>query len=216
MKIEIWSDVACPWCYIGKRRFERALATFDGADDVEITWRSYQLDPTIPKGVRKDHDESLAAKLRVSADEVRVMNQRVTAMAAEEGLEYHFERYVTVNTLDAHRMSHMARAYGLGPEMHERLFRGQFVDGEILDDPDTLVRLAAEVGVPEDAARQVVETDAYATDVADDIREARMLGVNGVPFFVIDRTFGISGAQPTEFFRHALDQARETADLATS
>ena len=103
----------------------------------------------------------------------------------------------------------------LGPEMHERLFRGQFVDGEVLDDPDTLVRLATEIGVPEDAARQVVETDAYTTEVADDIREARMLGVNGVPFFVIDRKFGISGAQPTELFQQALEQARETADLPT-
>ncbi len=211
MIIEVWSDVACPWCYIGKRRFERALAGFDGADDVEVTWRSFQLDPSIPRGSRTSHDESLAKKFGVSAEQVRAMNDRVVGLAADEGLEYHFERYITVNTLDAHRMSHLARTQGLGPEMHERLFRAQFVEGAVLDDPDTLVRLATEVGVTEDAARQVAEGDAYTADVADDIREAKMLGVSGVPFFAIDRRFGISGAQPTELFASALDQAREAA-----
>ena len=211
MIIEVWSDVACPWCYIGKRRFERALAGFDGADDVEVTWRSFQLDPSIPRGSRTSHDESLAKKFGVSAEQVRAMNDRVVGLAADEGLEYHFERYITVNTLDAHRMSHLARTQGLGPEMHERLFRAQFVEGAVLDDPDTLVRLATEVGVTEDAARQVAEGDAYTADVAGDIREARMLGVSGVPFFAIDRRFGISGAQPTELFASALDQAREAA-----
>ncbi len=214
MIIEVWSDVACPWCYIGKRRFERALAGFDGAADVDVTWRSYQLDPSIPRGTRVNHDRMLADKYGVSAEQVRAMNERVVGLAAAEGLEYHFERYITVNTLDAHRMSHLARSQGLGPEMHERLFRAQFVEGEVLDDPDTLVRLAVEVGVDEDAAREVAGSDAYADEVADDIREAQMLGVSGVPFFAIDRRFGISGAQPTELFASALEQAREAATTA--
>ena len=214
MIIEVWSDVACPWCYIGKRRFERALAGFDGAADVDVTWRSYQLDPSIPRGTRVNHDRMLADKYGVSAEQVRAMNDRVVGLAAAEGLEYHFERYITVNTLDAHRMSHLARSQGLGPEMHERLFRAQFVEGEVLDDPDTLVRLAVEVGVDEDAAREVAGSDAYADEVAADIREAQMLGVSGVPFFAIDRRFGISGAQPTELFASALEQAREAATTA--
>ena len=213
MIIEVWSDVACPWCYIGKRRFERALAGFDGGDDVEVTWRSFQLDPTIPRGSRMGHDKLLGDKYGVSADQVRAMNDRVVGLAAEEGLEYHFERYVTVNTLDAHRMSHLARTQALGPEMHERLFQAQFVEGAVLDDPDTLVRLAIEVGVTEDAARETAESDAYAAGVADDIREAQMLGVSGVPFFAIDRRFGISGAQPTELFASALERAREATAL---
>lgn len=214
MIVEIWSDVACPWCYIGKRRFEHALASVaDGtADiDVDVTWRSFQLDPTIPRGARTPHDRLLADKFGATAEQVRVMNERVTTLAAAEGLDYDFERYVSVNTLDAHRIGHLARTHGLGAEMQERLFRGQLIEGEILDDPDTLVRLATEVGVPEADARQVVETDAYAAEVADDIREARMIGVSGVPFFVIDRRFGISGAQPTEFFVEALRQASEQA-----
>jgi predicted DsbA family dithiol-disulfide isomerase len=206
--VEVWSDVACPWCYIGKRRFERALAGFDDAANVEVTWRSFQLDPTIPRGERRAHDVTLAEKYGVSADQVRVMNERVTALAAAEGLEYHFERYVTVNTLDAHRVTHLAATHGLGPAMHERLLRGQLIDGEVLDDPDTLVRLASEVGVPEGETRRAVETDAYADAVADDIRLARAIGVNGVPFFAIDRRFGISGAQPSELFAQALEEAR--------
>jgi predicted DsbA family dithiol-disulfide isomerase len=212
--VEVWSDVACPWCYIGKRRFERALAGFDAAADVDVTWRSYQLDPSIPRGSRLAHDKMLAEKYGVSADQVRAMNDRVVGLAAAEGLDYHFERYVMVNTLDAHRMSHLARSQGLGPEMHERLFHAQFVEGAVLDDPDTLVRLATEVGVDEDGAREVADGDAFADEVADDIREAQMLGVSGVPFFAIDRRFGISGAQPTELFASALEQAREASTTA--
>jgi predicted DsbA family dithiol-disulfide isomerase len=209
--VEIWSDVACPWCYIGKRRFERALADFDGAEDVEVTWRSYQLDPTIPRGSRTPHDESLAAKFGATPDQVRVMNERVVTLAAEEGLEYHFERSITVNTFDAHRMTHLAAAHGLGAAIHERLFQAQFVEGEVLDDADTLVRLAGEVGVPADEARRAIETDAFASEVAEDIDEARRIGVSGVPFYVLDRRYGISGAQPTELFLEALRQAQATA-----
>ncbi len=211
MIVEIWSDVACPWCYIGKRRFERALAGFDGSDDVAVTWRSFQLDPTIPRGVRASHNQSLADKLGATVEQVAAMNQRVTELAAAEGLDYHFERYVTVNTLDAHRMEHLAKAQGLGAEMHERLFRGQFVEGAVLDDPDTLVRLAVEVALPEVDARQVVESDAYASEVAEDIEEAQALGITGVPFFVIDRRFGISGAQSSDLIRSTLARARGEA-----
>ena len=211
MIVEIWSDVACPWCYIGKRRFERALAEFDGANEVTVTWRSFQLDPSIPRGVRRSHAESLADKFGASPEQLRTMNERVTTLAATEGLDYHFERYITVNTLDAHRLTHLARTYDLGPEMHERLLRGQLVEGAVLDDPDTLVRIAVEVGIPEDAAREVVGSEAYATEVADDIRLAHTLGVSGVPFFAIDRRFGISGAQSTELMLSALEQARDEA-----
>jgi predicted DsbA family dithiol-disulfide isomerase len=147
----------------------------------------------------------------VSMEQVREMNERVTALAAAEGLDYHFERYMVVNTLDAHRLTHLAKAEGVGEEFHERLFRAQLVEGEVLDDADTLVRLGGEVGLSESSVRGVLESDAYASDVADDIAEARAIGANGVPFFVIDRRFGISGAQESDLFLVALERARDEA-----
>jgi predicted DsbA family dithiol-disulfide isomerase len=209
MKVEIWSDVVCPWCYIGKRRFERALDRFDGANEVEVTWRSFQLNPDHPKGVRLPHDEHLAAKLGRSMDEIRVLNERVIGLAAAEGLDYDFERYQVINTFDTHRLAHFGNARGLGDETQERLLRAQLVEGEVLDDLDTLVRLGAEVGLPADEARVVLESDAYAEDVRDDLNQARQLGINGVPCFVFDRRFAVSGAQESDLFLRALQQAGE-------
>ncbi len=154
MKVEIWSDVVCPWCYIGKRRFERALADFDGAADIEVQWRSFQLNPDQPRGVRATHDEYLAAKMGASIDQVHQLNARVVALAAEEGLEYHFETYQVINTFDAHRVAHLARANGFDDPAQERLLRAQLVEGEVLDDADTLARLGGEIGLdPADVRR---------------------------------------------------------------
>ena len=211
MKVEIWSDVVCPWCYIGKRRFETALDRFDDAGDVEVVWRSFQLNPAHPKGVHESHAESLAAKTGRTIEQVRELTEGVTALAAAEGLDYHFERYVVVNTFDAHRLTHLAKANGVGNEIQERFLRAQLIEGEVLDDPHTLVRLSAEVGVPADDARRVLESDLYASDVAEDIDEARRMGATGVPFFVIDRRFGVSGAQPSDLFLEALEHARDSA-----
>lgn len=216
MRVEIWSDIVCPWCYIGKRRFERALASFPHADEVGVVWRSFQLNPDHPKGARVPLEESLAAKMGATVEQVRAMNARVKAIAAEEGLEYDFDRYNVVNTFDAHRLTHLAKAYDLNAELHERFLRAQLVEGEVLDDPDTLVRLAAEVGVPEAEARRVLESDDFAAEVEADSAELRALGGNGVPFFVIDRRFGISGAQPTEVFERALAMAHEAATQESS
>ena len=211
MKVEIWSDVVCPWCYIGKRRFEAALARFEAADTVEVTWRSFQLNPDYPVGSHETHDAYLAHKLGVTPAQVEQLNERVVALAAAEGLDYHFETYVTVNTFDAHRVTHLAKALGLGLPIHERFLRAQLVEGEILDDPDTLVRLAADIGVPEAETRRVLASDVYAAEVRADIEEARAIGVNGVPFFVLDRRYGISGAQPAELFLEALQAAQRDA-----
>ena len=207
MRVEIWSDVVCPWCYIGKRRFEQALARFEHADDVEVVWRSFQLQPDQPKGVREPIAEHLAAKYGVSIERAQAMNDQVKAIAAEEGLVYDFDRYTVVNTFDAHRLTHLAKAQGLGTEMHERLLRAQLIEGEVLDDPATLVRLSADVGIPEADARQVLESDAYTAEVNVDIQEMQALGGSGVPFFVIDRRYGVSGAQPADFFLDALQTA---------
>jgi predicted DsbA family dithiol-disulfide isomerase len=204
MRVEVWSDITCPWCYLGKRRFERALAQFEGAKDVDVTWRSYQLNPAQPRGDTRPHDVYLAQKTGRSLEEVRAGDQRLTALAAAEGLDYHFERYRVVNTFDAHRVLHLARALGLGSQAHERFMRGQLVEGEVMEDPETLVRLAEEVGVPGDTARAVLAGDAFAEDVRTEVDEAASLGCSGVPFFVIDRRYGISGAQASEVFLQAL------------
>ena len=214
MKVEIWSDVVCPWCYIGKRRFETALQQLGDPTDVEVTWRSFQLNPEQPRGRRQSHDEYLADKLGGSLEQVRVLNDQVSALAAAEGLDYDFDRYQVINTWDAHRVAHLGKALGLDEPIQERFLRGQLVEGEVLDDPDTLVRLAGEVGVPADEVRDVLATDRFAADVAADIRTARELGVGGVPFFVIDRRYGVSGAQTPEVFVQALETARRHAEPA--
>jgi predicted DsbA family dithiol-disulfide isomerase len=217
VRVEIWSDVVCPWCYIGKGRFEKALARFDHSDEVEVVWRSFQLHPEHPKGVREPLEESLAAKIGGTVEQVRVMNDHVKTLAAAEGLYYDFESYTLVNTFDAHRLTHLAKAHGLGAELHERFLRAQLIEGEVLDDADTLVRLSAEVGVLEDDARRVLEGDDYTADVDEEFRELRALGGNGVPFFVIDRRYGISGAQSTEVILRALETARaEEAQRSSS
>jgi len=211
MKVEIWSDVVCPWCYIGKRRFERAVAAFDGAAEVEVTWRSFQLNPDQPRGARTSHDEYLAAKLGTGIEQVARLNDRVVSLAAAEGLAYDFDRYQVINTFDAHRVAHLGKAHGLDDAVQERFLKAQLEQGEVLDDVDTLVRLGSEVGIPGDEIRDVLAGDAYAADVRADIDEGVALGLTGVPFFVIDRRYGISGAQPAELFRRALETARAGA-----
>lgn len=208
MRIDVWSDVVCPWCYIGKRRLERALAEFEHAAEVEIEWHSFLLDPAHPKGVRRPVHEVLAEKTGGSPAQVRAMTDRVKALAAAEGLAYDFDRAVMVDTVDAHRLTHLAKAHGLGPQMHERLLRAQLIEGEVLDDPDTLVRLGVEVGVPEDAARRMLAGPQYTREVEADFAQARRLGITGVPFFVLDRSYAVSGAQPVEVFLAALRTAR--------
>jgi predicted DsbA family dithiol-disulfide isomerase len=204
VKVEIWSDIICPWCYIGKRRFETALAAVD--QPVEIEWKSFQLDPTFPRDKAVPVYDALAEKF---GGQVREMTGRVIALAEVEGLHYDYDHAVMVNTFDAHRLAHHAKSQGLGPEMHERLMRAQLIEGETINDVDTLVRLAEEIGV--EGARPVVTSDQYTDDVNADIREARLLGATGVPFFVLDRKYGVSGAQPAEVFEQALRQALEGA-----
>ena len=207
MQVEVWSDIVCPWCYIGKRRLEKALAGFEYADEVELVWRSFQLDPTFPKGVREPVYDSLAKKMNATPDQVRGMTDQVKQVAAQEGLHYEFENAVMVNTFDAHRLTHLAKDRGLGGQAHERLMRAQLVEARVLDDVDTLVELAAEIGLDAEEARTVLTGDTYTAEVEDDIRTAQQLGATGVPFFVMDRAFGVSGAQPLDVFTAALEKA---------
>ncbi|MEU6356192.1 DsbA family oxidoreductase [Streptomyces sp. NPDC047072] len=207
LRIDIWSDVVCPWCYIGKRRLESALARFEHADDVEVHWHSFQLDPSHPRGLRRPTFEILAEKTDAPPAQVRAMVRQVSDLAAAEGLSYDLEHAVSVNTIDAHRLGHLADKHGLGDRMHERLLRAHLCEGETVDDVDTLVRLGTEVGVPEGEIRRTLAGEAYADAVRADFAEGRRYGATGVPFFVLGRAYGVSGAQSADTFLTALRTA---------
>jgi predicted DsbA family dithiol-disulfide isomerase len=212
MKIEIWSDIACPWCYVGKRRFEQALQQFEHSGDVEVVWRSFELDPDAPRTYAESQDELLAKKYGMPVEKARAMNERMTEEARKEGLDFHLERVKVGNTFDAHRLVHLAAESGRADAMKERLMRAYFSEGEAVGDPDTLVRLGTEVGLDEARVREVVNGDTYAGDVRSDEERARSFGISGVPFFAIDERYGVSGAQPAEVLLGALRQACEEAE----
>jgi predicted DsbA family dithiol-disulfide isomerase len=207
MKVDIWSDVACPWCYIGKRRIEGALAGFDHHDQVEVVWHSYQLDPEAPSISKQTVTEVLAKKYGRSLAQAAAMNDRVSGIAAQDGLEYHLEKAQYGNTFDAHRLIHLAATHDLQDAMEERFFKAYFTEGAALGDHETLVKLASEVGIDADEARTVLASDAYADAVRADILRARRLGIQGVPFFAIDEKYGVSGAQSSEVLKEVLEQA---------
>jgi predicted DsbA family dithiol-disulfide isomerase len=207
MKVEIWSDVVCPWCYIGKRRFESALSQFSHRDDVEVVWRSFELDPSAPARRTGDNAERLAAKYGMSLQEAIASQDRLTTLATLEGLDFRFDLAQSGNTFDAHRVLHLAAQHGVQGDLKERLFRAYFSDGEPIGDAETLVRLAAEVGLPTDEAKAVLTSGTYTEAVRAEEREATELGITGVPFFVVDRRYGVSGAQPAEVLLGVLDRA---------
>ncbi|MFD7508434.1 DsbA family oxidoreductase [Streptomyces sp. NPDC059853] len=211
MRIDVWSDVVCPWCFIGKRRLESALARYEHVGEVEVRWHSFQLDPTHPAGLREPTAAMLVRKKGLAPEQVREMQQRVTELAAAEGLRYDLDRSISVNTLDAHRLLQLADRGGLGGAAHERLLTAHLCEGETVDDLDTLVRLGVEAGLDEAETRRALESGAYADEVAADVAEARRIGVSGVPFFVLDGTYGVSGAQPVDTFLHALRTAAGAA-----
>ena len=209
MDVEIWSDIACPWCYIGKRRFETALERFEHRDDVRVTWRSFELDPDAPPERHGELAARLAEKYGMSVEEARAAQQNLTDVAAGEGLAYRFDQARSGSTFDAHRIVALAREHGHQAEMKERLLRAYFIEGELVSDPETLVRLAEEVGVPANAVRETLASDRYADEVREDELTARRLGVSAVPTFVVDRALGASGAQPPEQLLALLQQGWE-------
>jgi len=210
MRIEIWSDIACPWCYVGKRRFERALGSFTHRDDVEVVWRSFELDPAAPRVQDGSQAELLAKKYRVPLDRAEAMNANMTAQAATEGLVFRFDRVRVGNTFDAHRLIHLAGTSGNREAMVERLFRAYLTDGETLGDIQVLVRLAGEAGIDSETARRVLEGNEFTAAVRADEARARTFGISGVPFFAIDERYGVSGAQPPEALLDALREAWKT------
>lgn len=196
MRVEVWADIVCPWCYLGKRRLERALAEFASAEEVEVVWRSFQLDPSFPAGVRQPVFTYLAEKFRADLPQVRQMTAQVRSLAAQEGLDLRADRAQMVNTLDAHRLTHLAGRHGLQDPMQERLMRAHHTEGEAIDDPSTLLRLGTEVGVPAEDIRQLLDGDSYAEQARQDLQQAARLGVSGVPFFLFNGAHAVAGAQP--------------------
>jgi predicted DsbA family dithiol-disulfide isomerase len=212
VKVEIWSDVACPWCWVGRRRFERALARFELRDEVEVVWRSFELDPSAPRVHEASNAERLAAKYGVSVEQARAMNERVAGEGRKEGLDLRLEGVRAGNTFDAHRLIHFADAHGLRDAMIDRLYAAYFTESAAIGEADTLVRLASEAGLDADAARAMLAGDAHADDVRADEARARELGIGGVPFFAIDERWGVSGAQPAEVLLDALRTALRESD----
>jgi predicted DsbA family dithiol-disulfide isomerase len=215
--VEIWSDIACPWCYVGKRRFEAALAAFEHRDDVAVTWRSFELDPQAPVARAVDSATHLAQKYGMSRDEAVASQRKLAEVAAGYGLDMRFDLTRGGNTFDAHRLVQLAKVEGVQDTMKERLMRAYFTEGEPIGDPEALARLAIEVGLPEDRVRDVLDGDRYATDVREDERTAMALGINAVPFFVVDRRVGAAGAHPPEALGELLRrgwEARTPTDVA--
>jgi len=214
MQVEIWSDIVCPWCYIGKRRFEAALAAFDDRDEVSVRYRSFELAPDEAVDLDQPLTQMLAERMGVSPSQARAMNDRVTAIAAEEGLRYQLDRARPGNTFDAHRVTHLAADAGIQDAVVERLQAGYFSEGVRIGDHEELIRLAAEAGLGADTVRDTLDSGRYADEVHADEALARQLGIRGVPFFVIDRRYGVSGAQGVDVLLATLERARHELTLA--
>ncbi len=206
MKVEIWSDVMCPFCYIGKRKFERALEKFSAKEHVEIEWKSFQLNPDMKTDPTKNVNQFLAEHKGIPFSRAKQMNDRVTAMAQEVGLQYDFDKAIVANSFDAHRLSHFAKSHGKQDAMEERLFKAYFTEGKNTADHETLIGIAVEVGLNGDEVRAVLSGTEYTEAVNNDIDQAHRIGVHGVPFFVFNNTYAVSGAQPAEVFLQVLEK----------
>ncbi len=208
MKIEIWSDVMCPFCYIGKRHFEKALEQFESKDKVEIEWKSFQLNPDMKSQPGKNLNQYLAEIKGIPLEQAKEMNAYVTNMAAASGLEYHLDKAIPANSKDAHRIIQLAKTKGLGDVAEEYFFHAYFTEGKDISDHTFLLEAGIEIGLDKNEVKEVLDSDLFALEVEQDVHEASQLGIRGVPFFVIDRKFGISGAQPVDVFIDTLNKAQ--------
>jgi predicted DsbA family dithiol-disulfide isomerase len=207
MNVDVWSDVVCPWCYVGKRRLEAAVAAFPHRDELAIRWRSFELDPTAPRRREVSPSEHLGRKYGMTAEQVAASWERLTALAAAEGLEFHLDRTEGGNSFDAHRLIHLAEADGAADAMKERLLRAYFTESAPIGEPDVLEVLAVEVGLGRSEVADVLSTNRFEDAVREDERQARAYGIDGVPFFAIDGRYGVSGAQSSELLLQALSTA---------
>jgi predicted DsbA family dithiol-disulfide isomerase len=215
VEVEIWSDIACPWCYIGKRRFEQALSRFEQAEEVRVRWRSFELDPGAPRERTGDRAARLAEKYGISTERARELEQDLVATAAAEGLEFRFDIARSGSTFDGHRIVHLAAEHGLQDAIKERLLRAYFTEGALIAEQKTLVRLAVEVGLDGKEAGETLAGGRFAEAVREDEEAAGRLGIGAVPTFVVNRVIGVSGAQPPDVLLDLLSEgSRRQADSA--
>ena len=208
MKVQIWSDVMCPFCYIGKRRFEEALSVFPFKNDIEVEWKSFQLNPALKTNPDVNIDQYLADAKGWTLEYAQQLNKQVTEMAAQVGLTYNFANSVVANSFNAHRFTHLAKQYNMGEAAEEQLFKAYFTDGKNIDDIETLTDLGIEIGLDVAELKETLNNpEAFANEVHHDISEAEALGVRGVPFFVMNNRYAVSGAQATEVFSNTLISA---------
>lgn len=216
MKIEIWSDVICPFCYIGKRQFDNALAQFPNQEKIEVIWKSYQLSPDMKTDTSKSVYQFLAEHKGISLAQSKQMHENVVSMAKKEGLDYHFDKAISANSFRAHRFLHLAKAKNLQHQAEEKLFAAYFTEGKNIDDIGVLLQIATEIGIDTEEAKTALNSDSYRTAVQTDIQEAENIGVTGVPFFVLNRKYAVSGAQGTATFLQALQQAYNEWEKASN
>lgn len=207
MKIEIWSDVICPFCYIGKRNFETALEQFADKKNIEVIWKSFQLDPAIPEVATESYTDYLVKRKGMAVEQVQGMLSNVTQMATQVGLDYHLDQSIIVNSLKAHQLIQFAKLKNLGSEAEERLFKAFFIEAKNIADTETLVQLGKDFGLDESEIKANLEDEKYKYEIAQDIQEAQNIGVTGVPFFIFDRKYAVSGAQPAEAFLETLNKS---------
>jgi predicted DsbA family dithiol-disulfide isomerase len=209
LRVDVWSDVACPWCYVGKRRLESALREFPHADQVEVVWHAFELDPAAPKerDPSKSHAERLAKKYGMSVEQAKKNSERLQGIARADGLSFDFERIRSGNMFDAHRLIHLGRKRGVQDAVKERFFKAYLEEGALMSDHGTLSRLAVEAGLSEPEVADVLASDQFTQEVRADEAEAHELGINGVPCFVLDERYAVSGAQPAQVLLSALHQA---------
>ena len=207
MKIEIWSDIACPFCYIGKRKLEKAIQRLPDSEGIVLEWKSFQLNPTLQTDPNQNTLTYLSETKGWTMEQTLQMTAQVTAMGKEEGLNFNFEKTAVANTKRSHRLLHLAKEHNCQNELKEQLFKVYFEEGKNIDNLETLLQCAEHAGIPQAEAKKVLDRQGFEEEIDQDVYESRLIGVQGVPFFVFDRKYGISGAQPDEVFDRTLQQA---------
>jgi predicted DsbA family dithiol-disulfide isomerase len=207
MKVDIWSDVRCPFCYIGKRKFEMALDKFQNKNNIEVEWHSFELDPTLVTNKDENHVKHLSEAKGISKKQVDQMHGHVQKMASEAGLDFHFDKVVVANSFNAHRLIQLAKTKGVADDVEEALFKAHFVDGKNIDDAETLRNIGVSAGIEKEELKKTIDSGEFSKQVRQDEQQAQLYGINGVPFFVLNNKYGVSGAQPQEIFLEALTQA---------
>ncbi|HXR85100.1 MAG TPA: DsbA family oxidoreductase [Hanamia sp.] len=207
MKVDIWSDVRCPFCYIGKRKFEKALEKFPEKNNIEVEWHSFELDPTLITNAKENHVEHLSQAKGISKEQVDEMHDYVNKMAKEVGLDFHFDKVVVANSFNAHRLIQLAKIKGVSNEAEEALFKAHFVEGKNIDDAETLMNIGISIGLDKNELKKMVDSGEFSKQVRQDEQQAQLFGINGVPFFVLNNRYGVSGAQSPQVFLQTLNQA---------